>query len=283
MDPKVCFDRNIHDRTFKDIEDTIKRFMPTPYDHQLVDPKSLFPVKEVFIETEEISSDEDCVMEVIPSQKNNVEAGSSSKANVLETKSSFDEAMEASPCADISDDGNWEEMEEYDPYKDALCIDSFLCGPGRDTRPSRVAIILRGLTGSGKSYLTKLIVAKEKEKCGIEPKVFCVDDQYFKDSEDTNNSSSTTDFDHSMDNLYIQNVQEAYNALITDGTTDFIIIDVPNVDLKNYMFFYNSLKKQGFEVSFYFIYVLLNDFHELNTFQDLYDKIGSGTKSVSSK
>ncbi|CAO1411783.1 unnamed protein product, partial [Diamesa tonsa] len=71
MDPKICFERNIHDRTFKDIEETIQRFMPTPYEHQLVDPKSLFPVKEVFIETEEISSDEDCVMEVLPSQKSN--------------------------------------------------------------------------------------------------------------------------------------------------------------------------------------------------------------------
>lgn len=226
--------------------------MPTPYEHQLVDPNSLFPVKEVFIETEEISSDEDCVMEVLPSQKTNVEVGPSSKVNVLEAVSSIDETMEASPPTEISDDENWEEMVEYDPYKDALCIDSFLCGPGRETRPSRVAIILRGLTGSGKSYLTKLIVAKEMEKCGIEPKVFCVDDQYVKDSEDPKNTSSTTEYDHSMDNQYILNVEEAYNALITDGTADFIIIDVPNVDLKNYMFFYNSLKKQGFEVSLIF-------------------------------
>lgn len=248
MNPKVCFERNIHDRTFKDIEETIKRFMPTPFEHQLVDPKSLFPVKEVFIETEEISSDEDSVMEIVASQKKTVEAGSSSKAKELEAKSSVDDPMKAIPSVVISDDENWEEMEEYDPYKGALCIESFLCGPGREKRPSRVAIILRGLTGSGKSYLTKLIVAKEKEKCGIEPKVFCVDDQYVRDSEDF--GYSTTDYDHSMDNLYILNVEAVYNELITDVNTDFIIIDAANVDLINYMFFYNSLKKQGFEVSF---------------------------------
>ena len=185
-------------------------------------------------------------MEVLPSEKISVEAGTSSKAPILEAVSSI-ETMEASSIADISDDENWEEMEEYDPYKDALCIDSFLCGSARETRPSRVAIILRGLTGSGKSYLTNLIVAKEKEKSGIEPKVFCVDDQYIRDSDDP--EYTTTDYDHSMDSLYVLNVEEAYNALITDGTTNFVIIDVSNVDLKNYMFFYNSLKVQGFEVS----------------------------------
>lgn len=246
MDPKVCFERNIHDRTFKDVEETIKRFMPTPFEHQLVDPKSLFPIKEVFIETEEISSDEDSVMEVEASQKNTVEAGSSSKAKESEAKSFVDETMKAIPSVVISDDENWEEMEEYDPYKGALCIESFLCGPAREKRPPRVAIILRGLTGSGKSYLTKLIVAKEKEKCGIEPKVFCVDNQYVRDSEDL--VYSTTDYDHSMDNLYIVNVEAAYNELITDGNTDFIIIDAANVDMINYMFFYNSLKKHGYAI-----------------------------------
>lgn len=249
MDPNVCFERNIHDRTLKDIEETIKRFMPTPYEHQLVDPKSLFPVQDVIIETEEISSDEDCVMEVQPSQKDDLEAGPSKKAKFMEANTSLDIAVEGSPSAYNSDDGNWEEMEEYDLYKDALCIDSFLCGVGRETRPSQVAIILRGCTGSGKSYLTKLIVAKEKGKCGIEPKVFCVDDQYFEDSKDKKNC--TSNYDHTMDSLYILNVEEAYHALISNPTTNFIIIDVANVDLKNYMFFYNSLKKHGFEVNYH--------------------------------
>lgn len=36
-------------------------------------------------------------------------------------------------------------------------VDDLLCPPGRLTRPSKIAIILRGPPGSGKSYVAKLI------------------------------------------------------------------------------------------------------------------------------
>lgn len=38
-----------------------------------------------------------------------------------------------------------------------LTIDTLLCPPGRFNRPSKIVIILRGLPGSGKSYVAKLI------------------------------------------------------------------------------------------------------------------------------
>lgn len=38
-----------------------------------------------------------------------------------------------------------------------LSIDTLLCPPGRINRPSKIVIILRGLPGSGKSHVAKLI------------------------------------------------------------------------------------------------------------------------------
>lgn len=38
-----------------------------------------------------------------------------------------------------------------------LNIETLLCPPGRFNRPSKIIIILRGLPGSGKSYVAKLI------------------------------------------------------------------------------------------------------------------------------
>lgn len=38
-----------------------------------------------------------------------------------------------------------------------LSIDTLLCPPGRLNRPAKIVIIIRGLPGSGKSYVAKLI------------------------------------------------------------------------------------------------------------------------------
>lgn len=44
------------------------------------------------------------------------------------------------------------------PYnRKLLTIETLLCPPGRHNRPSKIVIVLRGLPGSGKSYVAKLI------------------------------------------------------------------------------------------------------------------------------
>lgn len=43
------------------------------------------------------------------------------------------------------------------PPRQLLPIETLLCPPGRLNRPSKIVIILRGLPGSGKSYVARLI------------------------------------------------------------------------------------------------------------------------------
>lgn len=42
-------------------------------------------------------------------------------------------------------------------------VDDLLCPPGRQNRPSKIAIILRGPPGSGKSFVAKLIKVRFKQ------------------------------------------------------------------------------------------------------------------------
>lgn len=47
--------------------------------------------------------------------------------------------------------------EDVKSYRKLLTIETLLCPPGRLNRPSKIVIILRGLPGSGKSHVAKLI------------------------------------------------------------------------------------------------------------------------------
>jgi len=46
---------------------------------------------------------------------------------------------------------------EKSSNRQLLTIETLLCPPGRLNRPSKIVIILRGLPGSGKSHVAKLI------------------------------------------------------------------------------------------------------------------------------
>lgn len=59
-----------------------------------------------------------------------------------------------------------------------ITIDEILMKPGRQTRPKKICIILRGPPGSGKSYVAKLIKEKEKEMSGNNPRVLSIDDYF---------------------------------------------------------------------------------------------------------
>lgn len=59
-----------------------------------------------------------------------------------------------------------------------ISIDEILMKPGRQTRPKKICIILRGPPGSGKSYVAKLIKEKEKEMSGNNPRVLSIDDYF---------------------------------------------------------------------------------------------------------
>ena len=51
-------------------------------------------------------------------------------------------------------------------------------GPGRSGRPKRIAVLLRGLPGSGKSHVARLIRDKEVAAGGEPPRILSLDDYF---------------------------------------------------------------------------------------------------------
>ena len=57
--------------------------------------------------------------------------------------------------------------------------------PGRASRPERIVILLRGLPGSGKSRLARLIKQEEVAHGGSPPRVLCLDDYHQTEDEES--------------------------------------------------------------------------------------------------
>ena len=55
------------------------------------------------------------------------------------------------------------EMEIVPAEIEIVLIEDLLLPPGRYGRPSKIVVILRGLPGTGKSHLARLIMVRSKE------------------------------------------------------------------------------------------------------------------------
>lgn len=57
-------------------------------------------------------------------------------------------------------------------------VQTLLRAPGRAARPARILIVLRGLPGSGKSFLAKKLRDAEVEEGGEAPRLHALDDYF---------------------------------------------------------------------------------------------------------
>ena len=48
-------------------------------------------------------------------------------------------------------------MSDANTKIESVSVEDLLCNPGRKTRPEHLVVILRGLPGSGKSHVAKLL------------------------------------------------------------------------------------------------------------------------------
>lgn len=126
-----------------------------------------------------------------------------------------------------------------------------------------MVILLRGLPGSGKSHLAKLIKDKETEIGGSgKVRILSIDD-YFSTADDvrTNkheylryiaNANTTISnifqhdekkqvykYDASMEETYMAALLKSFRTTITGGMFDIIVVDCNNTTLRYYTEFYN--------------------------------------------
>ncbi|KAI1897891.1 hypothetical protein AGOR_G00087940 [Albula goreensis] len=137
-------------------------------------------------------------------------------------------------------------------------VDDILKPPGRASRPERIVIIMRGLPGSGKSHVAKLIRDKEVECGGAPPRVLGLDDYFMTEVEKVEKDPDTGkrikskvleyEYEPEMEETYRNSMLKTFRKTLDDGFFPFIIIDAINDRVKYFDQFWSAAKTKGFEV-----------------------------------
>lgn len=186
---------------------------------------------------------------------------------MLQTQESFmhPAAMQDEPMSDYE-----LEMKRGEPVVESLItgnmqeqclivpIEDLLMKPGRFQRPQKLCFVMRGLPGSGKSYLARMIKDCEVKQGGQAPRVLSLDDYFLVETEEREPDPKTGrpvlvtkseyKFDGDMEDIYMQNLVKAFKRTITEDVFHFIIVDCPNEHLKYYQEFYAFARSNGFKV-----------------------------------
>ncbi|XP_058825718.1 uncharacterized protein LOC131685786 isoform X2 [Topomyia yanbarensis] len=145
------------------------------------------------------------------------------------------------------------------PINPIVLIDELLLPPGRFKRHPRICFILRGIPGSGKSYLARMIKECEVKNGGQAPRVLSIDDYFLVESEEREPdpvtgrlvmvTKSEYQFDAEMEEVYMQNLVKAFKRTITEKLYNFVIVDCVNERLQHYNEFHNFARSNGFKES----------------------------------
>lgn len=140
-----------------------------------------------------------------------------------------------------------------------ISIEKLLLNPGRKQRPRKILILIRGLPGSGKTHIAKLVKDKEVEMGGSAPRILSIDDYFTtetdevvvcpKTGKDINSKSMVYEYEAEMEEQYLQYLLKAYKKTISDGYFDFIILDAVYPKMKDVVDIVSHAKSKGFVVS----------------------------------
>ncbi|XP_074559499.1 uncharacterized protein LOC141815454 [Curcuma longa] len=139
--------------------------------------------------------------------------------------------------------------------------------PLRASLPDHIVIILRGLPGSGKSYLAKALRDIEIENGGNAPRIHAMDDYFMveveKNIDDNEGSKSTGSsrakkqatkkviefcYESEMEEAYRSSMLKAFKKTLEEGIFTFIIVDDRNLRVADFAQFWAIAKRSGYEV-----------------------------------
>ncbi|KAJ4826874.1 hypothetical protein Tsubulata_032453 [Turnera subulata] len=136
--------------------------------------------------------------------------------------------------------------------------------PNRATRPEHIVIILRGLPGSGKSYLARLLRDLEVENGCDAPRIHSMDDYFMTEVEkvEENDKSSSSArgkkrsvkkvmeycYEPEMEEAYRESMLKAFKKTLEDGNFKIVIVDDRNLRVADFAQFWALAKRLGYEV-----------------------------------
>ena len=151
----------------------------------------------------------------------------------------FDDDCFEEPTVMLTPPGTTPHFNRFNHHR-VMDIKRLLWNPERQSRPSRVSIILRGPPGSGKSHLAQLIKKKETEMGNSGLRIVSIND-YFEalDEKDYDNELQ-------MVETFLNQMVKLVDNRMKEAVCNFIIIDAENIDLKFYHQFYQAGASKGF-------------------------------------
>lgn len=108
---------------------------------------------------------------------------------------------------------------------------------------------MRGIPGSGKSWVSKMIKDKEQENGGS-ARILSIDD-YFMTDNDTDAEQLSYEYDPKMEDTYTQYLLKSFKKNLTDNLYDCIIVDCKNTTLQYLTEFYTIARTHQFTVSWF--------------------------------
>ncbi|KAK8750860.1 hypothetical protein OTU49_015030, partial [Cherax quadricarinatus] len=139
---------------------------------------------------------------------------------------------------------------------DVVTIDDLVSTPGRFMRPPKIAIILRGPPGSGKTTMAKMIKDREVENGGSPPRILSLDDYFMVETEkmtldkDTGRRVKTKimeyEYEAELEDSYRASLVKSFKKQVDDGFFPFIIVDCVNNKVNHFTEIASHAKKQGF-------------------------------------
>lgn len=132
--------------------------------------------------------------------------------------------------------------------------------PGRDARPKRICIVLRGIPGSGKSHLARIIKTWEVAAGGPSaPRILSLDDYFLEEVEEVVDDEerkgkrkkvtvSKYVFDPALLPSYAQQLVKAAQRTLSDRVHPIVVIDADNERADACRAFWEAATKSGYEV-----------------------------------
>lgn len=106
---------------------------------------------------------------------------------------------------------------------------------------------MRGIPGSGKSFISKMIKEKENEMQGS-ARILSIDD-YFMVDNDGSSKQNAYEYDADMEESYTQYLLKSFKKTLMDNLYPFIIVDCKNTTLNHLNEFYTIATSCLFTVS----------------------------------
>lgn len=113
---------------------------------------------------------------------------------------------------------------------------------------NRLAILLRGPPGAGKSFIAKTIKEKECEMNGS-VRILSIDDYFTTESDEQSNGKMIYEYDAAMEDKYMQCLAKSFRKTLIDRLFDVIIVDCNNITLEYLNDFHSSALVHQYTVS----------------------------------